>query len=538
MASNDAFVRQGPVIRPVVSITARLDGELNYAVGEARASVLRWLQSRVGKLPAEAWSGFDFEHMSPGRFAAAVRIELQNGFYWALRCDDPDKAVPGRTWTTEVSIGVANGVANIGVRLVVSVLDGMPPYEPSIPSFVKQLASNPGLVRNDRVVRDKPIDVGTSQDLQEFLNLLTDDRRRNPVFAIATQDDDDTALAIDAELVSRRCLGIAHVAIIRREQAFELTRVVGKSLSVFRKAVRTYRPGFSYDDDPFRHPLALPSQIENWGEAGEASFINMLVQTAAANSIRHHDNPDEFPLFTKVKQVALQTRRTSSSVDLDFPALIALAEEELAEKQRDIDALESLLSEVDSAKVAVSDRVAELEAANAFLRSRVVQLELLPAETKEEEPAYPNAREEIGDWADRTLGGRVSLTPRAKRELKTADFADIKLVCQCLEYLGSEFWRMKVEGGTLVLEQNERQLADLGVRNEPSGAEHLLKEQGDTFYIAWGPQRRRRLLDMHIKNGGNTRDPQRCLRIYYFWDGEGQQVVVGSLPGHLNTRAS
>jgi hypothetical protein len=38
---------------------------------------------------------------------------------------------------------------------------------------------------------------------------------------------------------------------------------------------------------------------------------------------------------------------------------------------------------------------------------------------------------------------------------------------------------------------------------------------------------------MHLKNGGNTRDPMRCLRIYFFWDDDEQQVVVGSLPAHL-----
>jgi hypothetical protein len=52
------------------------------------------------------------------------------------------------------------------------------------------------------------------------------------------------------------------------------------------------------------------------------------------------------------------------------------------------------------------------------------------------------------------------------------------------------------------------------------------------------PRGDKQLLALHFKNGGNTRDPERCLRIYYFWDDESQQVVVGSLPGHLDTRAT
>ena len=65
-----------------------------------------------------------------------------------------------------------------------------------------------------------------------------------------------------------------------------------------------------------------------------------------------------------------------------------------------------------------------------------------------------------------------------------------------------------------------------------------MREQGDAFVVAWGPKGEKRVLAWHLKNGGNTRDPERCLRIYYFWDDETQQVVVGSLPGHLKTRAT
>jgi hypothetical protein len=533
---RETFHRNAPAIRPVISITAQLAGELKYAVGEARAIVLRWLQSRVGTLPAEAWAGNDFEHMAPGRFAAAVRVELPTGFYWALRCDDPDKSVPGRTWTTEVSIAVANGVATLGVRLVVSVLDGMPDYEPSIPSFVRQIANDPGMLRNGRPVRRDAMLVDSSAQLDNLLRLLVDPRRRNPVFLIA-QDEASSRTSIDGNFLASKCLGTAHVVVLTSQQASELTRQVGKTLSVFNGAVRTYRAAFSFDDDPYRHPLAVAQQINSWNGIGPVAFATMLVQTAATNSIRLHDNPAEFPPFTKVKQVALQTRRTQPSPDLDFPALLALAEEELAEKQRDIEALESLLSELDSARSQQTDRVGELEAANAFLRSRVAQLDL-PSEQVPLEDTYPTSYDAIGDWVDERLAGRLILAPRARRELKDVAFADTQLVCSCLNYLGREFWQMKVEGGGDLVARNEQKLANLGVKNEPSGAEHLLKEQGDTFFIVWGPQRRRRMLDLHLKNGGNTRDPSRCLRIYYFWDTDAQQVVVGSLPAHLNTRAS
>lgn len=89
-----------PQIRQIVRVTADLLGnEKAQALREARYQVLRWLQVRVGRLPDHAWGGEPFEHMTPGRFAAGIRIELQDGEYWCVRCDDPDKDVAGRTWT-------------------------------------------------------------------------------------------------------------------------------------------------------------------------------------------------------------------------------------------------------------------------------------------------------------------------------------------------------------------------------------------------------------------------------------------------------
>jgi len=67
--------------------------------------------------------------------------------------------------------------------------------------------------------------------------------------------------------------------------------------------------------------------------------------------------------------------------------------------------------------------------------------------------------------------------------------------------------------------------ADNGIRNAHCG--------GDQFDLDW--QGRRYTADWHIKSGGNTHDPTRCLRIYYFWDSETQQIVIADMPAHRRT---
>jgi len=59
---------------------------------------------------------------------------------------------------------------------------------------------------------------------------------------------------------------------------------------------------------------------------------------------------------------------------------------------------------------------------------------------------------------------------------------------------------------------------------------------GDEFEYDWNGQRY--TVDWHIKCGGNTRDPKRCLRVYYFWDEDSQQIVVVDMPEHRRTGAT
>ena len=57
---------------------------------------------------------------------------------------------------------------------------------------------------------------------------------------------------------------------------------------------------------------------------------------------------------------------------------------------------------------------------------------------------------------------------------------------------------------------------------------------GDTF--DW--QEGRLSADWHVKNGGNTREPRRCLRIYYGFDEATRQVVVADMPAHRRSGAT
>lgn len=323
--------------------------------------------------------------------------------------------------------------------------------------------------------------------------------------------------------------------------SFGLSDYLGKQLSVFRGAVRTYRAGLTEEDDPYLHPLALPARIESWGEVGPAAFIDMLVANAASHSTRTIDEVRDLPAFTKARQTALQVSRQSKEREgSDMTTLLELADDELEEQRRAIDDLEALAADEERKRVEAEEQLTTVEGTTEWLRRRVVELEAQLGAAKGGSPPeiIPESYDELKDWADRNLPGRVLVTSRAQRDAKDSEFRDVSLVYRCLQVLGNEYWRMRTEGGDDASSDCENAFRQLGVRNERTGQERLLREQDDTFLVPWGPGNKKHLLEWHLKNGGNTRDPARCLRIYYFWDDDSQQVVVGSLPGHLHTRAT
>ena len=63
-------------------------------------------------------------------------------------------------------------------------------------------------------------------------------------------------------------------------------------------------------------------------------------------------------------------------------------------------------------------------------------------------------------------------------------------------------------------------------------------QEGEASYVNYPIGTTQRVfLQFHIVRG-NSREDRYCMRIYFFWDEETNQVVVGWLPSHLSNRIS
>ncbi|MBY0324753.1 MAG: hypothetical protein K2X72_38990 [Reyranella sp.] len=314
---NVGRTRSRAHVQPVSQVLLRLDDEGDgKTFRDAQRQILQWIEHRAGyALPPEAWKGeaFELEEIGAQRTAA---ISIDKPVYWAARLDDSDRSVAKRTWVTEVSLANPNDkFVAFGARLQCVTLGGEFAIQPSVPGFVRSVVEQaPGVRLEGRRLGRDPWFVRTADDVGDLVELIEDRSRALDVIVCSLPDnsEDPSDAFVDVGLLHRRTLGVAHLAVISGAASFLLTERLGREFSVFRSAVRSYRPGFDVGtDEPFRHPLTLAARIASWPGDGPRGYEQFLIGTAILRSTYRHDLERQLPPFADVKRAAAQIRRES-----------------------------------------------------------------------------------------------------------------------------------------------------------------------------------------------------------------------------------
>ena len=331
---------------------------------------------------------------------------------------------------------------------------------------------------------------------------------------------------VDAEHIAAKCLGLAVTVAIPARFTWVLTERFGKQLSVYNGAVRIYLPGFAEDADPYEHKIILAERL--LVTEGTRRVSGDLRHIAAAESRRRLRLGQHVLSFADVREKSedsrlarLQEEQASESVQLDVAQQqIQMLKLSLRKAEED---LQWFSDEHSQAEVRANAAESDVQR----LSYRVQQLKG-QLEDRDESPdsniPLPTAWCEFASWCEENLSPRVLLSPRARREVKDAQFGDVEVAARCVRWLANDYYDRRRSGG----DGDLRLSVEQGIQNDQCGA--------DTFSFKW--QGKHRNVRWHIKNGGNTRDPRRCLRIYYFWDDTRRQVVVVSLPAHVRTDAT
>ncbi len=431
-----------------------------------------------------------------------------------------------------------------GTRLLCSELGAETGFPRSVPNLVRKVVSKGQAVLTGFLLSPDPWIVGPDE-VEQLVDLLIDPMRHvdTIVFSLPDGSSNPEQAIVSPQVVAQRAIGTVHVAVLTGEASFGLSDRVGREFSVFRQAVRTYRPGFNPDrDDPYVHPLGLPQVVVEWKERHGIAFESFLIQQALRQSVSGSDLDERLPPFKEIRQHANRIRREKerreASTDRE---LLELAMEEIDELkfrfQRDSEESQDLLEIAESEKSEAEQDVHRLGALVSHLRMRVQSLESSTHRVagNVREPDIPASLDELKDWAETSLAGDVVLHNRALRGAKRSEYEDPTLVYRSLLLLRDHYVPMRRSVVAASRPSFEQACSALGLTESGSITENRAGEQGDTYVVNFAG--RNRTLDRHLKKG-DTRDERYCFRLYFFWDEDTEQVVVGWLPSHLETRAT
>lgn len=347
---------------------------------------------------------------------------------------------------------------------------------------------------------------------------------------------------LDHESLARRVPGVAYVVTMPRLLGYRWTEMVGKPWSAFWGAVRTYRPGINFEQDsPADHPRALAERVLSMrygNETMEKAFEQLLVDRAFEHTASRRVDWGTCLFLADARQVRAELARSKAT---DADALHELYEEEIASWKGKAKGLEHQAEEALDLASQMERERDQAVAENHQLRARIEALEAALSSRKGRSPdvGLPaiDSYDGLPEWVSDHLVGRLVLHPRAINQgLKSAAYEDLGKVRDALLVLAGDYRNMRL-GIENARQRFETRLNELGLRCDGSISEERAGEEGDTYFVrhpyASSP---RRFIDLHLRTRGNSRDPKRCLAIYFFWDDETRQVVVCWLPAHLQNR--
>lgn len=543
-----------------------------------RTVVLTWLRDGMGcALPRKALRHRSFSLGGGGSACRAVRIRDGRRDYWAAQLEHDSGS--GRVTVTEVIVGGNEGrLPTVGIEVVdrsVMPAEAVAVYPADM---LAAMADRVPLLRHGRTLGHRPVVVDSAETMRGFHRMLVDPSRDLPfaVVSVPPDADDPEALRSRWRALARALTGLAVVWVLPAAMTYRLSDLVGKPLSVFLGAWRFYRPGFDHRAKRTDHPLFLKNRMEE--ERGVAEIERQFLLMAAEERMRAGADsglPDYRTLAREAGEAVRGPARLVAFL-LRSPGGRPAQRLEYASSRTGGTAVpDNLLADREpgrtgTAPAAVREPAAlatrrtvrdevpllrrKLTAATERARTRARRYERVKrraaaAERQRDEALrrarqlaglvrslggnpdaetpFPATWEEFAPWCEENLAGRLVLAPTARRETAGAAFEDVGLAARCLNWLAADYRDARLRGGDPRLHGRIGDIAE-GVFNLPCG--------GDGFECSWAGRRHR--VVWHIKRGANTRDPRRCLRIYYFWDKETRRVVVASMPAHRRSAAT
>ncbi|MDE0627065.1 MAG: hypothetical protein OXH99_11755 [Bryobacterales bacterium] len=523
-----------------------------------------WAQSFVpGALPRYGWQRRWFEDSYANATCRAYWNRSKLLSTWSFHLRTLDEKRPRESWNLEAAVHRQVGsTPTLSVRTFCETAERRNEDRDTrleLPSFIRAIADRTGLRIGNADMSATPTVVRSDADVRGLADGLLDNGRRHTAIVFLSPDGDETS-RLRPGSVARGTVGLAKVFVVPPDAARSLSARLGCDITADGWGVRVFSPGFSASDRTEFFPaqdLFAERQARNarrWLEAFLAA--DNIEQFRLGTDVREFDIGQFRRAERRAKSKTARRKRASKSrADraapsppilpdtqtaqapwLEFvrsiPGWVMIGrrkkqmEQQLRDKDAEIQRYKKELSEAKAEAQWLSDEHDKAETEAKRLRERLDGIEPRLEEYRRrlqdrgENPdiPLPDTWESFYEWHLEHLTDKLLLSQRAVREIKSTRFKDVELAAKGLVWLATKYRKSRIGGRG----ENLRGACGSGLANQPCG--------GDTFLFKWADKRIP--VKWHVK-GTNTRDPERCLRIYYFWDARNQQVVVASMPGHV-----
>jgi hypothetical protein len=362
------------------------------------------------------------------------------------------------------------------------------------------------------------------KDIPSLVETLYSKRRRLPVvlFSVDPYSDKPVADPIDSQ---DKLVGLAHVAVLADKWAsFALTNALGKSLSCFNGAIRIYWPGFDAACDPRDHPVLLPGRIRGILADGKLLSDYLLRWFAPASTLRF-----AYGQITRDALVALEAEhraeidalRKKAEAGGDYPELLRIADDEIADLKKVNEALNHRVTDVESKLATAKANISALS---------LVQAGEVPASELQvlSEPELENVRAAV-DLAAKRFPDTLIFLKSALTSADDSPYGQPDKVFQALEALDDvcKVWRESI--------QRKQSMGPLEEAFASRGFIYKAKESM-TSTGKWGEEYTtlyegvKVAIEPHLALGKGG--PDTCLRIHFFRGEEQGRFIVSHVGRH------
>lgn len=277
---------------------------------------------------------------------------------WALRWSQPPTESGDPGITSEVIL--RNRPSRLAFSIHIRYHRNVPGARGASPKRPRLILD---LIRTYGAIAGLPVEAAShlvsSGNIQGFIEILASENRKLPV-ALLSPEPHSGVPACDPELVANIVAGLAHVyALEDVDTTFALTDEVGKQHSCYNGCVRLYWPGWSPSDDPYRHRLFWPEDLEPESNDRPYRGPNAILRVLAAAAVSvPHERPQSF----------LEVRLESAQVE--HQELLELYQLELDEKTSEVEELAANAETLGSKSAILERTIADLESEVAALQAQ------------------------------------------------------------------------------------------------------------------------------------------------------------------------